>query len=1024
MLKKHLWISTICFLALLPLQIIGQQSNVYTSPDKHLRMGIELFDKANYVAAQQHFEMAAKAFGATELQQKGEAEYFKALCAVELFNNDAEHLMRTFISDYPDNHRVNFAFFELGKLRYREKKYKDAIYWFNQTNRHALGNEKKSELLFKLGYSYFSTDNMELAKQFLFEVKDTRNKFAAPATYYYSHISYTEKNYATALKGFEKLKDDETFAPLVPYYISQILFLQKEYEKVVQYAPSVLETASSKRAPEIARIIGESYYRLRQYEKAIPFIEKFLESTPSLTREDNYLVGFVFYRNGNFTEAVKFLERVSTEDDLFAQNANYHLADCYLKLDNKNKARQAFSMASKANFDMEIKEDALFNFAKITYELLYNPFNEAIAAFNDYINLFPNSPRVDQAYNFLVLAYMNTKNYRSALESLEKIKNRDASIKQAYQRVAFYRGIELFQNLSFNEAISNFTLSLSYPEYNSTLSALGFYWRGESYYRNENFAKASDDYNLFILSPGAFSLPEYQLAHYNLGYSYFKLKDYDNAIVWFRKYTTNNLNKPSQYLGDAYNRIGDSYFIQRKYWPSLDYYEKAYQTNTIDGDYAMFQRGFTFGLVERPQKKIETLSLLLEQYPQSGYIDDALFELAETHMALGQTNDAIKSYARIEKQFPGSTYYVKALVQLGLIAYNQDDNPNAMAYYKRVVEEYPSSPEAKNALIGLRNIYVDMGDVNAFFEYSSKLGSLGNVSVAEKDSISFISTEKLYMSGDCQRSIPSLTKYLNEFPKGSFVLHANYYLGDCYFRSGQLDKSLEALTQVIQRQKNPFTVQAILTASQIYVRKQQFAEAFEAFDMLEGLADARPNLLDARIGKLRAAYSLNRHQDVIESAAKVLISEKVPPEMELETRFKRANALMALNRTNDAFDEFARVSLRIKTAEGSEAKYQMIKIMFERGELDKAETEVFKFAETNTPHQYWLAKSFILLGDIYAGKNDFFQAKATLQSVIDGYANANDGIIDEAISKLSELVKVEKGKQAPARDTIKINYTF
>jgi TolA-binding protein len=1024
MLKKHLWIASVYLLAILPFQLVGQQSTVYTHPEAYLRKGVELFEKANYVAAQQHFQMAANAFGITEIQQKGEAEYFSALCAVELFNDDAEHLMRSFVNLYPDNLKVNFAYFELGKLRYREKKYKDAIYWFNQANRSALGFEKKSELLFKLGYCYFSENELEPAKRCLFEIKDTQNKYASPATYYYSHISYSEKSYATALKGFEKLKDDETFAPLVPYYISQILFLQKEFEKVVQYAPTVLETASAKRAPEIARIIGESYYRLREYEKAVPFIEKFLEATPSLTREDNYLVGFVYYRNGNVTEAVKYLERVATDDDQFSQNAYYHLADCYIKLGDKNKARQAFSMASKANFDMVIKEDALFNFAKITYELLFNPFNEAIAAFNEYITFFPNSPRVDEAYNYLVLAYMNTKNYQGALESLEKIKNRDASIKQAYQRVAFFRGIELFQNLNFNEAIQKLTLSLNYPEYNRTLSALGFYWRGESHYRNESYAQASDDYNQFILSPGAFDLIEYQIAHYNLGYTYFKLKDYDNAIVWFRKYATNNLNKPSQLLGDAYNRIGDSYFIQRKYWPSLDYYEKASLTNTIDADYAMFQRGFTFGLVERPQKKIETLELLLQQYPTSSFVDDALYELAETHMVLAQTPEATKAYTRIEKEFPGSSYYVRALVQLGLIAYNGDNNQNAMAYYKRVVEEYPNSPEAKNALVGLRNIYVDMGDVNSFFEYSAKLGSLGNVSVSEKDSISFIASEKLYMSGDCQRTIQSLTRYLTEFPKGNFVLHANYYLGDCYLQSGQVDKSLASLTQVIQQQKNPFTVQALLKVSQIYEKKGEYALAFETYDMLEDLADARPNLLDARVGKLRSAFSLNRHQDVIEAAAKVLISEKLPPEVEVEARFKRAKALLALNRTNDAFDEFARVSQRVKTPEGSESKYQMIKIMVERKDLVKAEAEVFKFAETNTPHQYWLAKSFILLSDIYAGKNDFFQAKATLQSVIDGYQNTKDGIIDEAIEKLSQLVKEEKVKQTPKRDTIKIDYTF
>jgi TolA-binding protein len=348
-----------------------------------------------------------------------------------------------------------------------------------------------------------------------------------------------------------------------------------------------------------------------------------------------------------------------------------------------------------------------------------------------------------------------------------------------------------------------------------------------------------------------------------------------------------------------------------------------------------------------------------------------------------------------------------------------------MRYYKRVVEEFPGSADAKNALVGLRNIYVDMGDVDKYFAYASQLGSLGNVSIAEKDSLSYIASEKTYMSGDCQKTIQNFTKYLEEFPKGNFVLNANYYIGDCYYRNGELEKALEAFNVVVQRQKNQFTEQTLLAVSDIYMKTERNAEAFEIFDMLESVADIKANLLEARIGKLRAANKLKNPQNVVEAAAKVLISEKLPPEIEREARFNRANALLELNRTDDAFDEFARISANTKTTEGAESKYMLAKIYFEKGNLDKAEYEVFNFAEQNTPHQYWLAKSFVLLADVYAQKDDFFQAKATLQSVLDGYANTDDGIIDMASDKLSELIKAERMKQKGAEeDTIHVKWTF
>lgn len=1001
--------------------ICAQETTIYTNYDLSYRRGIELYGKGLYSDAQKLFESVASSMENGASQLKSDAEFYSAMCAIELTNNDAEYLIGTFINSYPESQKVNFAYLEMGRLRYNQKDYKNAISWFQKIDRKAFNAEQKADLQFMVGYSNFNLNNFDAASRAFFDIKDTDNKFASPATYYYSHIAYSQKNYATALKGFQKLQKDETFAPVAPFYIAQIYYLQHQYDKVVEFAPALIESASAKRAPEIARLVGDSYYRLKEYEKAVPYFEQYLQKAQNISREDYYLIGFNYYKAQNYAQAAKNLEKVSTEEDSLSQNANYHLADCYIKSNDKNKARQAFALASKTNFDPVIKEDALFNFAKITYELLYSPFNEAIDAFKKYIELYPNTPRTDEAYNYLVLAYSNTRNYKDALESLEKIKTQDASMKRAYQRVAFFRGLELFQNLNYNEAIKKFDLSLKYPDFNRVILAQTLYWQAESYYRTENYQKAFDTYNQFLVSPGAFGLPEYNLAHYNQGYACFKQKKYDDAIVWFRKYTTICQNEKNQFVGDAYNRIGDSYFIQRKYWTAVDYYDKAIATNTLDVDYATFQRGFTLGLVDRPQKEIETLQKLIDKYPQSNYVDDAIYQIAESNQNLKQFNEAVKYYKKIESDFSGSSYHVKALVQLGLIYFDQDKLDSSSIYYKRVVEEYPGTPEAKNALVGIKNIYVDKGDVDAYFAYTSQLGNFANMSLAEKDSLSYIAAEKLYMSGDCEKSKPVLNKYLEDYPKGSFILNANFYLGDCYYRSGDKDKAIETLKSVIQRQKNDFTEQALLMLAQVYYDKGQYADAYDTYDKLENQAEIKNNLLTARLGKLRSASSLDKNEDVIAAANKVLLTEKLPLEIERETRFKLALSLMKSNKSKEAFDEFAKVANDLKTKEGAEAKYHLAEIQYNLGNLDKAESEVFSFSEKNTPHSYWLAKSFILLADIYSKKEDFFQAKATLQSIIDGYAIPDDGIIDLATTKLNTIVKAEKSKQPiETQDTIKL----
>ncbi|MBT9145772.1 MAG: hypothetical protein DDT42_01649 [candidate division WS2 bacterium] len=242
---------------------------------------------------------------------------------------------------------------------------------------------------------------------------------------------------------------------------------------------------------------------------------------------------------------------------------------------DKQNARIAFANAARLGFDEKIKENALFNYAVITYELSFTPFNEAISGFLEFIELYPNSRRIDEAHTFLVNAYLNTRNYGEALLSLDRIKNKTPQIRKAYQRVAFYRGLELFSNLRFEDAIDMMNLSLQFAQFNPTIAAQSHYWMGEAYYRLADYDKAINSYNRFLLSPGAFNLNEYILTHYNLGYSFFKKRDYQNALTWFRKYLSLTREAPTRLVGDALNRIGDCFFIMTQYKTAIEFYDRA-----------------------------------------------------------------------------------------------------------------------------------------------------------------------------------------------------------------------------------------------------------------------------------------------------------------------------------------------------------------------------------------------------------------------------------------------------------------
>ena len=968
----------------------------------------ELFEKEKYGAAQQHFSKAISDYGELESELKTKAQFYSAICAINLLNDDAEYLMTKFIGQHPETSLVREGIFELAKYKYKGKSYRAAIKYFQRVDRLSLDENKLVEFYFLSGYSYFKIRDFEKAGLAFYEIKDIRTEYTSRAIYYYGHIAYENKNYETARQEFLRLEEDEVFGPVVPYYIVQILYVQKKYEKIIEYAPPLLDRAIPRRAAEVAKFLGDAYFRKGMYDEAISPLEKFMEEKKNISRQDRYELGFCYFKSKEYDKAISYLKKTVGTKDVLSQNSYYVLADCYLRVDEENKARMAFSFASQLDYDPAIKEDALFNYAKITYKLSYSPFNEAITSFNTYIKLYPYSSRLDEAYDYLVMAYMNTKNYRDALASLEKITEKSDNMKRAYQKVAFYRGLEFYSDLKFDESISLFEKSLQFDRFDSRLKARTYYWRAEAYYRTKEYELAREDYNTFMLIPGAFGLNEYQLAHYNLGYVYFNLEDYTSASRWFRKFIGLKGGKNKRIEGDAYNRIADCYFISSDYIKASEYYQKVIDLNVAGTDYALFQNAFSMGLLKKQQTKIDLLSLLLEKYPKSSYLDDALFEKGKAYIMLEKPDEALINYQMILNNHPNSSYVPKTMVQMGLVHYNKGDNSEAIKFYKEVVENYTGSIESKNALTGLKTVYVEMNDVETYFDYTRSLGDFARISPTEKDSLTYISGENLYMSGDCERAAKVLANYINEFENGSFLLSAHFYKAECEMKLGDLDSALVSYKYIIESPVNTFTIKALKSAGSITFEKKDFAGAIEYYTLLENMADNENDKLNAITGQMRCYYLLQDYQNTIQTAEKVVASGIVSEETAREAFYKKGFSHYTLGEMEEARNSFEHISSEIKSKLGAESKYYVAEISFMLGEYEKAEKEVFEFIDQNSPHAYWMAKTFLLLADVSVKKNDIFQARHTLISLLDYYTVKDDGVIESAQEKLKMVEELEE----------------
>ena len=101
-------------------------------------------------------------------------------------------------------------------------------------------------------------------------------------------------------------------------------------------------------------------------------------------------------------------------------------------------------------------------------------------------------------------------------------------------------------------------------------------------------------------------------------------------------------------------------------------------------------------------------------------------------------------------------------------------------------------------------------------------------------------------------------------------------------------------------------------------------------------------------------------------------------------------------------DDLRELAKDTRNAYGAEAKYLVAQSLYDAKEYNAAEKELINYIEQSTPHSYWLARSFVLLSDVYAAMGKDLDARQYLLSLQQNY-QGNDDIATMIESRLSKL---------------------
>ncbi len=981
--------------------VSGQRSHKFETPERLFTEGKELFDLKNYSGCIDKLTAYKQTAKDADLVQ--EADYMMVCAAFEQGQKNADELLKGYLEDYPSSRHSDEVCFFIGTTHFGRGEYKKAIFWFEESNIDLLSTEQQEAYSFRLAYSLLQTGEMDKARGYFARIEQVGDKYREAATYYVAYIDYADGKYKNALTEFTRLKNIPDYSEQSQYYITQIYFIQNKYEKVVSEGEKLLATyPDSENNGEVYRMLGNSYYHMGDGGKATDMLSKYVSVADGPLRGDLYLLGVCHYNEGSYSSAVRALSKTVRENDALSQNAYLYLGQSYLKLKDKNNARMAFEAAATASFDKQVQEVAMYNYALLIHETAFTGFGESVSIFEDFLNDFPGSRYADRVNDYLVEVYLTTKNYQAALRSINKINRPSTKILEAKQDILFQLGTQAFTNMKTDDAIDLFTEAINLGSYNAESRNDAYFWRGESYYRKGDYRQAVADYRTYLNNTRQRSTDMYALAHYNLGYCHFKQKTYSEAERYFLQYTSLESNTQAPALADAYNRIGDCLYQRRRFAEAEENYSRAAQLQPSAGDYSVYQKGFLLGLQKDYRGKIGEMDRLIREYPESQYVDDALFEKGRSYVLLENSRQAAEAFETLMERFPQSSLARKAGIQLGLLYFNDNQPQKAAAAYKRVISDYPGSEEARVALQDLKSVYIDLNDINAYASYVNSLGGNVRLEVGEQDSLTYIAAEKLFLRGNNDEARRSLVSYLQTFPDGAFSSNANYYLGSIAFSAKEYDEALQRFHAVIASGDTKFLEESVARTAEMQYLTQDFPSALESFKRLQVIADNPDNKQAARLGIMRCALQTGNQEEAQIAANELLKDPKLSPEVEAEARYIRAKAYIGHKQPAKALEDLKALSRDTRTAHGAEAKYLLAQYYYDTNDDKSAEKVLEDFAKNGTPHQYWLARGFILWADIYIRQGDDVQARAYLNNLQNNYKGDDEiaGMIEDRLGKL------------------------
>lgn len=971
---RHILLAAVCIVFA---GVAAAQTNA------QLSSAVDLFNKRMYQNSLSEFNRYIRQNGPDET-----AEGYKALCAIYLGQSNADGLVKSFAESYPSSPMLPEIKFRLAVLDYENGDFRKAAEIFGSLDPRSLDKDERGEFYFRKGYCEFKEGMLDKATDSfgsLIGSKElsgagVKSKYALPAKYYLGYIRYLKKDFRNAIPLFTQSAADVRFTELSKFYNLDCYFMLGDYGYVTDRGPELFGRLKGDNRLRAARLIAESFYAGGDAGNAMTYFKEYTGDDRLLTPTENFFGGMISYRLGDYALAASYFTRLCDRNDSLAQSANYHLGECRVHQGDKQAAKNAFGKAAAMKYDRTIEEDAAFNSAKLEFDLTgdASEIERYLAKYR------PATGKADVMYGYIAAGAIRKKDYDKAIDAINKIKHPGAEDMANLKKAYIFKGMGLIDTNPGKAA--GYLLKAAEKESVSTpLGNLAKFWLAECYYRMERYADSQRILSALQRDPSFRKSGEYADSYFNNGYNYFKLKELQKAERAFTTFVSLP-GADSGLIREARIRIADCRFMERDFEGAIKMYGMA------DGDesiYPLLQSAIAMGLMADYKGKTELLErITVPENRDKPLYTEALYELGRTRIINSDNEGAEKSLLALVDDPVDSLYYCQALLELGMMNSNKGKYPEAENYYKRIIEAKPDSPEAQAALNALENLSQMLDKPEEFLAYVKQSNATAG-NPAEAEEIIFNSAEQVYLAEKWQAAAEALREFIGEYPSGSHIAKASYYLADSYRNLKEFDSAADSYKALIDLGDTPYRESALINYAEILYGNEDYEGAAEAYSLLSAVTGSIDYKIPAVVGQVRCAYNLGEFGQTIELADEALQLDSIAANLRQQVLYMKSKSLIGSGK--DATETLMLTAENASTQEGSEAAYLLVLKKFEHGDADGVEKLVFELSGNRQIQPYWLAKSFIVLGDSYAGQGNREKALATYRSVRDNYRPSGNG---------------------------------